>query len=233
MSSPSAKHQLLEQFANVGKALGHAHRLNLLEFLAQGERSVEALAQVAGLTVANTSQHLQYLRRAGLVASHKRGLHVFYSLAGEDVIGLLRALRHTTERHTAEVDRIVSGYFNQRDSLEAVTRKELLARTKDGLVTVLDVRPPEEYQAGHIPGAVNLPLEDLKKRLKDLPKGQEIIAYCRGPYCVLAFEAVAALRQSGFDARRLEEGYPEWKASGLPVETDADGASDPSPLPGD
>jgi len=220
VSGPSAKHQLLEQFANVAKALGHAHRLDLLEFLAQGERSVEALSHVAGLTVANTSQHLQYLRRAGLVTSSKRGLHVFYSLAGEDVIGLLRALRQTTERHVAEVDRIVSGYFNERDSLEAVTRKELLARTKDGLVTVLDVRPPEEYQAGHIPGAVNLPLGDLKKRLKDLPKGQEIIAYCRGPYCVLAFEVVAALRKKGFDARRLEEGYPEWKASGLPIEAE-------------
>lgn len=227
MSSGSPKHhrfQLLEQFANVAKALGHAHRLDLLEYLAQGERSVEALAQVAGLTVANTSQHLQHLRRAGLVTSRKKGLHVFYSLAGEDVIGLLRALRQTTERHIAEVDRIVSGYFNERDGLEAVSRKELLARTKEGLVTVLDVRPPEEFQAGHIPGAVNLPLADLKKRLKELPKGQKVIAYCRGPYCVLAFEAVAALRKKGFDARRLEEGYPEWKASGLPIETDAAGA---------
>lgn len=221
MSGRSAKHQILEQFATVAKALGHAHRLNLLEFLAQGERSVEALSQVAGLTVANTSQHLQRLRRSGLVTSHKRGLHVFYSVAGEDVIGLLRALRLTTERHTAEVDRIVSGYFNQRDSLEPISRRELLARTKQGLVTVLDVRPVEEYQAGHIPGAINLPLGDLKKRLKDLPKEQEIIAYCRGPYCVLAFEAVAALRKKGFDARRLEEGYPEWKASGLPVDADS------------
>ncbi len=223
MSSASPKHyrfQLLEQFASVAKALGHAHRLDIVEYLAQGERSVEALAQVAGLTVANTSQHLQYLRRAGLVTSHKRGLHVFYSLAGDDVIGLLRSLRQTTERHIAEVDRIVSGYFNERDSLEPVSRKELLARTKEGLVTVLDVRPSEEYEAGHIPGAVNLPLGDLKKRLKDLPKGQEIIAYCRGPYCVLAFEAVAALRKKGFNVRRLEEGYPEWKASGLPVKID-------------
>jgi len=223
MSSVSPKHhrfQLLEQFASVAKALGHANRLDLVEYLAQGERSVEILAQVAGLTVANTSQHLQHLRRAGLVTSHKRGLRVFYSLSGEDVIGLLRALRQTTERHIAEVDKIVSGYFNERDSLEAVSRKELLARTKEKLVTVLDVRPSEEYEAGHILGAVNLPLGDLKKRLKDLPKGQEIIAYCRGPYCVLAFEAVAALRKKGFDARRLEEGYPEWKASGLPVETD-------------
>jgi rhodanese-related sulfurtransferase/DNA-binding transcriptional ArsR family regulator len=224
VSGHSAKHQLLEQFAKVAKALGHAHRLDLLEFLAQGERSVEALARTAGLTVANTSQHLQYLRRAGLVRSDKRGLHVFYSLAGEDVIGLLRALRRSAERHIAEVDRIVSGYFNERDSLEAVSRKELLTRAKEGLVTVLDVRSPEEYEAGHIPGAVNLPLGDLKKRLKELPKENEIIAYCRGAYCVLAFEAVAALRKNGFDARRLEEGYPEWKASGLPVESDTAGA---------
>jgi len=130
---------------------------------------------------------------------------------------LLRALRQTTERHVAEVDRIVSGYFDERDSLEAVSRKELLARVKHGLVTVLDVRPPEEYRAGHIPGAVNLPLGDLAKRLKDWPKRREIIAYCRGPYCVLAFEAVAALRKRGFTVRRLEEGYPEWKASGLPT----------------
>jgi rhodanese-related sulfurtransferase/DNA-binding transcriptional ArsR family regulator len=224
VSSPSAKHRLLEQFASVAKALGHAHRLDLLEYLAQGERSVEVLARVAGLTVANTSQHLQSLRRAGLVTSHKRGPHVFYSLAGEDVIDLLRALRQTTERHVAEVDRIVSGYFNERDSLEPISRKELLARTKEELVTVLDVRPPEEYQAGHIPGAVNVPLGDLKKRLKDLPKGQEIIAYCRGPYCVLAFEAVAALRKKGFHVRRLEEGYPEWKAAGLPIEANVGGA---------
>ena len=128
-------------------------------------------------------------------------------------------MRHTTERHIAEVDRIVAGYFNQRDSLEPISRKELLARTKAGPVTVLDVRPVEEYQVGHIPGAINLPLGDLKKRLKDLPKEQEIIAYCRGPYCVLVFEAVFALRKKGFDVRRLEEGYPEWKASGLPIET--------------
>ena len=179
MSSPSAKHRLFEQFANVAKALGHAHRLDLLEFLAQGERNVEALAQVAGLTVANTSQHLQYLRRAGLVTSHKRGLHVFYSLAGEDVIALLRALRQTTERHIAEVDRIVSGYFNERDSLEAVSRTELMARTKEGLVTVLDVRPPEEYRAGHIPGAVNIPrgLLEFMAGSKLPDKNAKIVVY--------------------------------------------------------
>ncbi|MEY8828879.1 ArsR/SmtB family transcription factor [Sedimentitalea sp. XS_ASV28] len=221
MATVSPKHRLLEQFALVAKALGQANRLDLLELLAQGERSVDSLAQETGLTLANTSQHLLHLRRAGLVASEKRGLYVFYSLAGEDVIELLGALRHTAERHIAEVDRIVAGFFNERDSLEAVSRKELLERANDGAVTVLDVRPQEEFQAGHIPGAVNLPLGDLKKRLGELPEGSEIIAYCRGPYCVLAFEAVAELRKKGFSARRLEEGYPEWKVSGLPVETES------------
>ena len=211
------RRHLLEQFADVAKALSHPNRLDLVELLAQGERSVDALAQVAGLTTANTSQHLQHLRRAGLVTSRKRGLNVFYRLAGDDVVDLYRALRRTTERHIAEVDRVVSGYFNARDGLEAVSRRDLLRRAEEGSVTVLDVRPPEEYEAGHIPGAVNLPLKDLRKRLDELPKGQEIIAYCRGPYCVLAFEAVAELRRKGFKARRLEEGYPEWKAAGLPV----------------
>lgn len=219
LSKPSPKHQLLEQFANVAKALGHAHRLDLLELMAQRERNVDALAKVAGLTIANTSQHLQALRRAGLVTSRKKGLHVFYRLAGDDVVDLLRALRRSTERHITEVDRVISGYFNKRDSLEAVSRKELLKRTREGLVTVLDVRPSEEYESGHIPGAINLPLKDLKKRLGKLPKKQEVIAYCRGPYCVLAFEAVAELRKKGFKARRLEEGYPEWKAAGLPIKT--------------
>lgn len=215
------KHQLLEQFAIVAKALGHAHRLDLLDYLAQGERGVDGLARATGLSVANTSQHLQNLRRAGLVVSEKRGLQVFYRLAGEDVVDLLSALRHTTERHVAEVDRIVAGYFDERDSLEPISRAELLARSQEGLVTVLDVRPAEEFQAGHIPGAVNLPLGDLEKYLQDLPKDQEIIAYCRGPYCVLSFEAVAALREKGYTARRLEDGYPEWRASGLPVEAKA------------
>jgi rhodanese-related sulfurtransferase/DNA-binding transcriptional ArsR family regulator len=224
MSSQSPKHQLLEQFAQVAKAMGHASRLDLLELLAQGERSVDDLAQVAGLTTANTSQHLQHLRRVGLVTSSKRGLHVFYSLASDDVIDLLRALRRSTERHIVEVDRVVSGYFNERDSLEAVSRKELLSRIKEGLVTVLDVRPPEEYQSGHLPGAINLPIKGLKKRLGELPKGREVIAYCRGPYCVFAFEAVVVLRKKGFKARRLEEGYPEWKAEGLPVEANAVGS---------
>lgn len=218
MQKQSPKHQLYEQFAQVAKALSHAHKLELLELLAQGERSVEALANVAGLTVANTSRHLQQLRHAGLIASRKEGLYVFYRIAGDDVIDLLRSLRRTGRRHISEVSEVVIGYFNERDALEAVSREELLRRSKDGLVTVLDVRPSEEYEVGHIPGALNVPLNEIEQHLAGLPKEQEVIAYCRGEYCVLAFEAVAALRKKGFTARRLEEGYPEWRAAGLPVE---------------
>ena len=217
MQEQSPKRQLHEQFAQVAKALSHAHRLDLLELLAQRECSVEALANVANLTVANTSRHLQLLRRAGLIASRKEGLYVFYRIAGDDVIELLRSLRRTGQRHISEVNDVVIGYFNDRDNLEAVSRKELLRRSKDGLVTVLDVRPSEEYEAGHIPGAINVPLDDIERHLANLPKEQEIIAYCRGEYCVLAFEAVATMREKGFTARRLEEGYPEWRAAGLPV----------------
>lgn len=218
MQKQSPKHQLYEQFAQVAKALSHAHKLELLELLAQGERSVEVLANVASLTIANTSRHLQQLRRAGLIISRKEGLFVFYRIAGDDVIDLLRSLRRTGQRHISEVNEVVLGYFNDRDSLEAVSRKELLRRSKDGLVTVLDVRPSEEYEVGHVPGALNVPLGEIEQHLEILPKGQEVIAYCRGEYCVLAFEAVAALRKKGFSARRLEEGFPEWRAAGLPVE---------------
>ncbi len=220
MSNRSPKSRLFEQFAIIAKALGHANRLELLELLAQGERSVEALATVAGLSIANTSRHLQQLRLAGLVVSRKEGLYVFYRVAGNDVIDLLSSLRRTGERHIGEVNRVIAGYFNERDTLEPVSRDELLERNKKGLVTVLDVRPAEEYEFGHIPGAINVPIEDIEKCIKDIPAGQEVIAYCRGPYCVLAFEAVAKLREKGFGARRLEDGYPEWKAAGLPVEHD-------------
>lgn len=218
MQNQGPKYRLFEQFAQVAKALSHAHKLELLELLAQGERSVEALANVAGFSVANTSRHLQQLRRAGLIASRKEGLYVFYRLAGDDVIELLRSLRRTGTRHISDVNDVVIGYFNDRDSLEAVSRQELLRRSRDGLVTVLDVRPSEEYEVGHIPGALNVPLDQIKQHLATLPKDQEVIAYCRGEFCVLAFEAVAVLRKKGFTARRLEEGYPEWKAAGLPVE---------------
>jgi len=212
------KYRLNEQFAQVAKSLSHAHKLEILELLAQGERSVEVLAKVAGLTVANTSRHLQQLRRAGLIASRKEGLYVYYRIAGDDVIDLLRSLRRTGQRHISEMNDVVIGYFNDRDSLEPVSREQLLRRSKDGLVTVLDVRPSEEYKVGHIAGALNVPLSEIEQHLANLPKEQEIIAYCRGEYCVLAFEAIATLRKKGFSARRLEEGYPEWKAAGLPVE---------------
>ncbi|MDH3981129.1 MAG: metalloregulator ArsR/SmtB family transcription factor [Gammaproteobacteria bacterium] len=219
MSSSHFKHDLFAQFARVAKALSSGNRLELLEYLAQGERSVEALAQVAGLTVANTSQHLQQLRQTGLVESRKEGLRVFYSLSSDDVIGLIDALRNVAERHVADVDRLVSTYLTVKDELEPLPRKELLKRARNGLVTVLDVRPPEEYAAGHVPGAVNIPLAELEHYLDKLNSKQEIVAYCRGPHCVLAFEAVARIRDKGLKARRLEDGYPEWKSAGYPVES--------------
>ncbi|MBF0267346.1 MAG: metalloregulator ArsR/SmtB family transcription factor [Alphaproteobacteria bacterium] len=216
MVSPKLK--LLEQFAVLGKALSNPHRLDLLELIAQGERSVDELAKAAGLAIANASQHLHALRRSGLVLSRKSGQQVLYYLSGDDVLALLAALRQTAERHVAEVGLVVQGYFKEKDRLEPVTRSDLVQRMKDGLVTVLDVRPEQEFAAGHIPGSLNVPLKDLKRRLKDLPKGSQIVAYCRGPYCVLAYEAVAFLREQGLPASRLQDGMPEWRASGLPVE---------------
>ncbi len=219
MSSSDFKHDLFTQFARVAKALGSGNRLELLEYLAQGERSVEALATVSGLTVANTSQHLQQLRQAGLVESSKVGLKVFYRLSGDDVLALLDTLRGVAERRLADVDRLVNTYLTVKDSLEPLPANELLARARQGLVTVLDVRPPEEYAAGHLPGAINIPLTELEDRLQDLPAGQEVIAYCRGPHCVLAYDAVVSLRMEGVAARRLQGGYPEWRRAGLPVES--------------
>jgi rhodanese-related sulfurtransferase/DNA-binding HxlR family transcriptional regulator len=219
MSSRRFKHDLFAQFARVGKALSNGNRLELLEYIAQGERSVDALAKVSGLTIANTSQHLQQLRQAGLVSCRKERLKVYYTLRGEDVIGLLDALRGVAERHVAEVERLINTYLTVKDELEPLPCQELLERVRDGLVTVLDVRPAEEYAAGHIPGAVNVPLGELENYLKKLKPEQEIVAYCRGPHCVLAFDAVVSLREKGLKARRLEEGYPQWKTAGLPVET--------------
>jgi rhodanese-related sulfurtransferase/DNA-binding transcriptional ArsR family regulator len=219
MSSGHFKHELFTHFARVGKALSNANRLVLLEFLAQGERSVDELAKVSGLTVANTSQHLQQLRQSGLVNCHKDGLKVFYSLSGDDVIELLDALRGVAERRVADVERLVNTYLTVKDELEPLPREELLERARDGLVTVMDVRPPEEYAAGHVPGAVNIPLSELEHYLDKLNSKQEIVAYCRGPHCVLAFEAVARIRDRGLKARRLQDGYPEWKSAGFPVES--------------
>ena len=218
MSGSHFKHDLFTQFARVGKALGNGNRLELLEYLAQGERSVDELSKVSGLTIANTSQHLQQLRQSGLVSSRKEGLKVFYMLSGDDVVSLLDALRGVAQRHVADVERLVNSYLTVRDDLEPLPRHELLERVREGLVTVLDVRPPEEYAAGHVPGAVNVPLTELEQYLEALSPDQEIVAYCRGPHCVLAFDAVAQLREKGLRARRLEDGYPEWKTAGFPVE---------------
>jgi rhodanese-related sulfurtransferase/DNA-binding transcriptional ArsR family regulator len=217
MSRPNPKSALFTQFAVVAKTLGHAHRLELLEQLAQGERSVEVLAQRTGLSIANASQHLQHLRRAGIVTNRRDGKFVYYRLADDAVLELLAALRRLAERNVAEVERLVRSYFNDRDSLDPVSRDELLRLTRAGAVTVLDVRPEDEFALGHLPGAVNIPLRALELRLSELDPAQEIVAYCRGPYCVLSYEAVAALRARGFKVRRLEDGFPEWRAAGLPV----------------
>ena len=225
MSTVSPKHALFEQLALVARSLGNPHRLELLEHLAQGERNVEALAERTGLTVANASQHLQQLRRAGLVANRRDGKFIHYRLSDEGVVGLVSALREVAERNLAEIDRILRGYFAERDGLEPVTRGELIERARDGLVTVLDVRPADEFALGHLPGAVNVPLAELATRLAELDPDREVVAYCRGAYCVLSFEAVAALRARGLRARRLEEGYPEWRAAGLPVEASASDAA--------
>ena len=218
MSSESPKQALFVQFAAVARAVAHTHRLALLEQLAQGERSVEVLADRTRVSTANASQHLQHMRRAGLVAARRDGKFVFYRLADDAVLDLLAAVRRIAERNLAEVERTVRGYFQNRDGLEPVSRSELLGRLKAGLVTVLDVRPEDEFALGHVPGAVNIPLAELEQRLAELDPDQEIVAYCRGPYCVLSYEAVAALRARGFKIRRLEDGLPEWRAAGLPVE---------------
>lgn len=223
MSRQNLKQQIYSQVARIGKVVGHGHRLELLEYLAQGERTVEALAKLTGLSVANTSQHLRVMRQSGLVQARKDGLYVYYSLADDEIVRLLSSMRKLAETHLADVDRLVRAYLTVKDELEPIPRRELLERARKGIVTVLDVRPPEEYASGHVPGAMNVPLKELAKRLKELPQDQEVVAYCRGPHCVLAFEAVAQLREKGFRARRLQDGFPEWREAGLPVEkTNAD-----------
>jgi rhodanese-related sulfurtransferase len=215
------KSALYAQLARVALALGSPGRLQILEYVAQGERSVEALAKMSGLSVANTSKHLQALRQAGLVSSRKEGLRVYSLLAGDDVVALVSALRAVAERRVAEVERLVELWLAHRDEMEPVRAAELLERAKKGLVTVLDVRPAEEYAAAHIPGAINVPLDKLESFLSRLPKRKEVVAYCRGPYCLMSFDAVDRLRKRGWRARRLENGLPEWRAAGLPVVAEA------------
>lgn len=219
MSIRNPKQALFEQFAAVAKALGNPQRLELIEQLAQGPRSVEALAAKLSLPIANVSQHLQAMRRAGLVTSERDGKFVNYRLADESVLAAFAAVRSVAERHSAEVERVVRGYFDRRDDMEPVSREELNTRLSEGMVTVIDVRPTDEFALGHLPGAINVPLGQLQERLSLLPSDREIVAYCRGPWCVMSFEAVALLRKHGFKARRVEDGLPEWRASGFPVET--------------
>ena len=211
------KDAIYEQFERIGKALSCAKRLELLDLICQGPRSVEALAQEASLSVANTSKHLQALRAARLVDTEKMGIYVIYRLADSSVCEFYRALRVLGESRLAEVQQITRDFLAGRDGMEPVDRGELLKRVRNGEVTVLDVRPKEEYAAGHIPGAVSMPLKELEKHLSELPRDREIVAYCRGPYCVLAIKAVEQLRALGFKAVRFEYGIQDWKADDLPV----------------
>lgn len=218
MPPTDPRHQILALLARAGKGLAHPSRLELLEALAQGERSVDALARACGIPLANTSHHLLVLKECGLLASRREGLQVFYRLADEEVPALVATLRRIAERQLAEVERIVRDNFHSRDALQPVRRDELLKMARGGEAVVIDVRPAEEYAAGHIAGAINVPLESLPRWLEKLPKAQQVVAYCRGPYCMLAFDAVDKLRRKGYRARRLEDGFPEWQASRLPVE---------------
>jgi rhodanese-related sulfurtransferase len=218
------KDQLYEQFARVGKALANGHRLEILDLLAQGERGVEELAEEAALSIANASQHLQILRASGLVEARRVGTSIRYRPAGDGVVDLWRALRDLGEARLAEIDRLVEVYLHERGALEAIDAAELRRRLEAGeALTLLDVRPAAEYAAGHIPTARSAPLDRLAAMLDDLPRDGEIVAYCRGPYCVFADEAVALLRQRGYRARRLEAGLPDWRALGHPVERVAGG----------
>ena len=212
------KTAIYEQFARIGKAISNPTRLELLDLLCQGPRTVEALAREAGLGLANTSQHLKALREARLVEAEKAGLYVTYRLADEQVCRFFLALRSLAEARLAEVRDITRRFREAREGLQPVDREQLLTKVREGAVTVLDVRPPEEYAAGHLPGALSVPLRELERRLEELPRDREIVAYCRGPYCVLAVEAVEILRARGFTAFRLEDGVADWRARGLPVE---------------
>src|SRR5438552_8622986 len=213
------KNLLYEQFARIGKALSGAHRLELLDVLAQGERSVETLAQETGMSVANASQHLQVLRAAQLVEVRREGVYIYYRLADERVFRLWQAMREVGEARIAEIERIVQTYLHERTLLQPISAAELRQRLIEGDVVLLDVRPVEEYQASHLPNALSIPVTELEARLPELPREKEIVAYCRGPYCVFADEAVALLLTNGYNARRLAQGLPDWRALGLPVES--------------
>ena len=218
MQPRTFKDRLYGQYARIGKALGNPVRLEILELLAQGERTVESLTKELGLSTANTSQHLQVLRGAGLVDSRRAGVFIHYRLADDSIVPLSTAIRTVADRRLAELERLVRDEFKDRSEAEAISLAELLDRGRRSDVVILDTRPSSEYRAGHIPGALSVPVDELKKRLRQLPKGREFVAYCRGPYCVYADRAVEILKASGRRARRLREGFPDWKAAGFPVE---------------
>ena len=216
----SPKRAVFESLARIGTALSSPVRLELLELLAQGERGVDDLATLTGASVANTSQHLQKLKQVGLIVGRKEAQFVKYRLAGDEVVALFDALGVAGQAYLTDVERIVRLYFTAKDDLEPVPAADLLDRARQGLVTVLDVRPPEEFAAGHVPGAVNIPIHELEKRLAELPKRKEVVAYCRGPYCLMSYDAVHLLRSKGLKARRLKDGLPEWRMAGMPTVND-------------
>lgn len=220
MEDLAAKEELFDQFARVAKAMASGRRAEMVDVLANGERSVESLADELGMSLANVSQHLQILRRAGLVASRREGTFIYYRLATPEVFDFWKSLQQIAHTRLAEVEKLAAAYVGKREDLEPVTKEELARRLRrrDDLV-VLDVRPSEEYEAGHIPEAVSIPVSELKRRLRELPKRREIVAYCRGPYCAFAPEAVRYLRKKGYRARMLADGLPDWASSGMPVQT--------------
>lgn len=223
MADGDAKRALFDAFSSVGKAVSSGRRVEILDVLANGPRGVERVAEHVGLSVANASQHLQILRQAGLVAAQRRGTSVIYRLASPDVFAFLTALREVASSRVAEVERLASDYLGEDGAVEEIGRDELARRlrARDDTVVIVDVRPHEEFEAGHLPGAISIPVDELAKRSKELPKGRRIVTYCRGPYCAYSHVAVRLLRRRGFDAVRLQDGLPEWEVSKLPVERDA------------
>ncbi|HEX6533978.1 MAG TPA: metalloregulator ArsR/SmtB family transcription factor [Gemmatimonadaceae bacterium] len=224
MTHRDLKDRLSAQFARIGHAVSAPKRIELLELLSQGEKTVEQLAEQSDTPVKNTSAHLRVLRQARLVETRRAGAYVHYRLADEDVFRFLRCLETLGRNRLAEVEQITHGFLASHDGVEPVGLKELRRLVREGEVTVLDVRPRDEYEAGHIPGALSAPVAELERRLRDLPKSREVIAYCRGPYCIYSFEAVALLRGKGYRARRAEHGFPDWRAEGLPIARGTDGA---------
>jgi rhodanese-related sulfurtransferase/predicted transcriptional regulator len=219
MGDRASKDALFDGFAAVTKALGNGRRTEIVDLLAQGERSVDEVANELEQSIANTSQHLQHLLRAGLVRTRRDGTRIYYSLAGPRVAQLWAAVRDVAAEHVAELDKLAAAYLGDRSKLSTITREELTRRLRDGDVVVVDVRPEQEFAAGHVAGARSLPIHELTRRLRDLPRDHPVVAYCRGPYCVYADDAVRALRRRGYQAARLEDGYPEWARAGLPVQS--------------